>query len=179
MQLSSIHMEARDANDPTRSRNNCHFTAPSCSHPGRDLQGARYSAEVEINAPSQLVFSWMTEPEKLTQWIRGLVGSEPIGDPGLKVGARSLETIEEGGRTCVMESEVLELVPNEKLVVALEMKRGPTMKSIASYTLLEEAGRTTVRLDQEGSYGGFFMKVLARIMQEIRIRVDWGPEKMP
>ena len=25
----------------------------------------------------------------------------------------------------------------------------------------------------------FYLAVLARIMQEIRIRVDWGPEKMP
>ena len=104
----------------------------------------------------------MTEPDKLIQWIGGLVSSEPIGEEAeLKVGARSRETVTEGGRTCVMESEVLEVVPNEKLVVALEMTQGPAMKSTASYSLLEKDGRTTVRLDQHGAFGGFFMKVLA------------------
>ena len=56
MQLSSIHMEARDANDPTRSRNNCHFTAPSCSHPGRttvrlDQQGSYGGFFTKVLAP--------------------------------------------------------------------------------------------------------------------------------
>src|SRR5215218_7609872 len=47
-------------------------------------------------------------------WIGGLVAFTPLDD-GPALGARSRQTVQQGGRTFDVESEIVELIPDERL----------------------------------------------------------------
>ncbi len=79
-----------------------------------------FRAEVRIDGSADEVWPWLVEPERLERWIGGLVESRPLGDGGLRVGARSVETIEEGDRRSEMTTEVVALDPARLLAVRLE-----------------------------------------------------------
>jgi hypothetical protein len=57
----------------------------------------------------------------MRRWIGGLVEFTPI-DEGPRVGARSLQKVEQGGRTWEVESTILELVPGERLTARAEAR---------------------------------------------------------
>lgn len=75
----------------------------------------RNSVTIRVEAPVQEVYAWITEPEKLKQWMGGLVESTPLTTDGLRVGARSREVFEMGDERRVMEVEITALRPNERL----------------------------------------------------------------
>ncbi len=75
----------------------------------------RNSVTIRIEAPVPMVYAWITEPEKLKQWMGGLVESTPLTTEGLKVGARSREVFQMGDEKRVMEVEITALRPNERL----------------------------------------------------------------
>ena len=62
---------------------------------------------IEINASPEAVFDWLIDPDLLARWISGFVGSEPITDGGARLGARSRDTIREGSRTLVLDTEIV------------------------------------------------------------------------
>jgi uncharacterized protein YndB with AHSA1/START domain len=110
-----------------------------------------YSSRAAITASPDEVFAHLTRPELLTRWIGGLVASEDLTGEGLRVGARSREIIEEGGRRFEMESEVLQVTPGRLLSVRL-MAEGMDIQ--ADYTLEPQGGQTVVSLRQVARYGG-------------------------
>jgi uncharacterized protein YndB with AHSA1/START domain len=87
------------------------------------LAGGREQAfrrDVLLDVPPATAFRWLSEPPLLARWLGGFVESRPLGDGTLRVGARSLEIIEEGGRRVEMTSEVTALDPGRVLEVRLE-----------------------------------------------------------
>jgi uncharacterized protein YndB with AHSA1/START domain len=78
-----------------------------------------FIASADLAAPSEVVFGFLTEPPKLKTWIGGLVESRPLGDGELRVGARALEIVEEGGRRMEMSSVVTVVEPMRRLAVAI------------------------------------------------------------
>lgn len=75
---------------------------------------------VDLPVPPGEAFTYLTDPDRLSRWIGGLVESKPLGDGELRVGARSVETVENNGRPLEIRSEVLELEPGRLLRVSLD-----------------------------------------------------------
>ena len=76
-------------------------------------------AAIEIERPAAEVFPWLTEPEKLRQWIGGRVETAPLTEGRPRVGARSREVVVMGKGRTEMESEVTALEPGRLLAVRL------------------------------------------------------------
>ncbi len=127
-------------------------------------RGSRLETEIAIQAPPERVFPWLVEPQKLIRWIDGLTDIESLDDGSLKVGARSLETLREGKRTYVMETEVTALETNRLLGVRLVMREGPGLEVDAVYTLAPEGEATRLSLVQSARYRGWWMKALAPLI---------------
>ena len=79
----------------------------------------RIESRVEIGAPPATVFPWLVDPDRLARWISGFVGSEPIGSGEVRVGSRSRDIIEAEGRRLELETEIIELLPGERLAVRI------------------------------------------------------------
>ena len=80
--------------------------------------------EIEIAASPAEVFPWLIQPDLLARWIGGFVGSEPITDPPTRVGSRSRDVLQEGGRRMVIETEITELVVDRRLRVHIRFDGG-------------------------------------------------------
>jgi uncharacterized protein YndB with AHSA1/START domain len=76
------------------------------------VQRAEYT--VVVPRPPAEVFPYLVEPDLMQRWIGGLIEFTPV-DEGPRVGARSRQRVEQGGRTWDVESEIVELVPNRRL----------------------------------------------------------------
>jgi uncharacterized protein YndB with AHSA1/START domain len=106
------------------------------------LAGGRqqvFHAEVVVAAPPDAAFAWLTEPPRLARWLGGFVESRPLGDGVLRVGARSVDVVEQGGRRVEMQTEVLALEPGRLLEVSIE---APFLTGSNRFALSAEEGGT-------------------------------------
>ncbi len=117
-----------------------------------------YRAEVLVAAAPEQVFSHLTDPALLKQWIGGLVESTPMGDGALRVGAKSREVVEANGRRFEMQSEVLRLEPNRLLEVSIQNDFAQT---ISRYQLEPDNGRTRLTHTMQANYQGLFARLMA------------------
>ncbi len=116
-----------------------------------------YRAEAVIAAPPEWVFRHLTEPALLRKWIGGFVESKPLGDGVLRVGARSVEVVEENGRRLEMQSEVLRLEAPRVLEVGMQ---GGFAAMVNAYRLEPVDSRTRLTMTMQASYTGA-MRLLA------------------
>src|SRR5688572_24950798 len=79
---------------------------------------------VEINKPPQLVFRWISEPDRLKQWISWLLEVRQLDGPQSGVGARRVFVMDDQNNKRVMElqSEVKELERDRRLVITQSME---------------------------------------------------------
>ena len=61
---------------------------------------------VNIAAPPHIVFQWVSEPDKLVQWISVLQSEERLEDKPGHVGSRFRQRYKEGGREFTMDGQV-------------------------------------------------------------------------
>lgn len=62
---------------------------------------------VEIDAPAGVIFPWITDGDKVSQWVSNLVSDEAIEEKEGHVGSRFRQMFSENGREFEMEGEVL------------------------------------------------------------------------
>jgi uncharacterized protein YndB with AHSA1/START domain len=79
----------------------------------------KVESRVEIGAAPAALFPWLVEPDRLSRWVSGFIGSEPIGSAEVRVGARSHDIIEAEGKRFEVETEIVELRPGERLAVRI------------------------------------------------------------
>lgn len=125
---------------------------------GRTFQ---HRAEVLVAVPPDQVFSYLTDPGLLRQWIGGLVESVPMGDATLRVGAKAREVVEEKGRRFEMQSEVLRLEPNQMLEVSLQ---NDFARIISRYQLQPENGQTRLTHTMQSNYQGLLARLFGPFM---------------
>jgi uncharacterized protein YndB with AHSA1/START domain len=118
------------------------------------------------------VFRYLTEPELLPTWIGGLRESRPLGDGTMRVGAKSIEVVEERGKTVEMTSEVLAVDPDRALAVRITYP-GVGDTDMA-YELTPVAGGTELRLTVSSRFRGVARLVgwLARPAMRKQLRAD-------
>ncbi len=133
---------------------------------------ASYSASTEIARPPEVVFPYLTDPELLRRWLGGFRSSRSLSGDGEepRVGARSIDTIVEGGREMEMETEILRYEPPRELDVRIT---GPDLHAVSAYRL-SGAETTTVTHTQEMRLGGLarLLTPFLRGTMEKRLRED-------
>ena len=74
-----------------------------------------YRAEIEIEAPPEEVFPYLTEPDRIAQWVDGLVEITPLTEGGHRVGATARLVVEQDGNRYEFIDEVTSTTANESL----------------------------------------------------------------
>ena len=98
---------------------------------------------VEIAASRDRVFSFMTNPEHVKQWQPDVVESIPLTNGGVRRGTRWRVTVEEFGRRFDVETSVVDLVLNTRLVFETN---APTADVQVDYRFFEHGPNTRVEL---------------------------------
>lgn len=128
---------------------------------------SHYQVQTTIAATPEQIFPFLTEGDHLKEWISGFVDSKIIRGQGTEPGAVAHISIKEGDRVMVMESEVLEVVANKKLVVRLTALDGPKYQGISNYQLEEIGGKTQVTANMDFELGSFLLRGIAPLFQMI------------
>ncbi len=103
---------------------------------GRQRQ---YKTQVEIAAPKEVVFQYLTDPAKIQKWSGGKAQIRPLTDEGHKEGAQTHISLVYGGMRLEIESEVLETLLNERLITELSSTQ---MTARSDFQLEESDGST-------------------------------------
>jgi len=109
-------------------------------------QESRYV--IEIRQPPAKVWPWVTEPDKLEQWIGGVKEIKPLTDDKvLRVGAREQMILEMPEGRYVMESEVLAFETARMIRVKAVVPDG--FDQIIEYTLDDTGGATRLTFSSQ------------------------------
>lgn len=136
---------------------------------------AEYRAQVSIAATPVQIYPFLTEPERLKQWLGGLVESKPLTEGGTRVGARSLEIVEENGRRMEMESVILDVRTNELLAVEISSSMA-LMRS--EYRLTGDGARTRVDHTMNAHYKGFVRLLAPFIRGMVQKKIDGDLDRL-
>ena len=120
----------------------------------------RNEHSVEIERPAA-VFPYLTDGEKLRQWVGGLVESTALTEGGARVGARSREVVEERGQRFELETGITRYAPNEVLQARITSKG---FETLSTYRLQEDSGRTRLTSVLESRYTMLLARLLAPIV---------------
>jgi uncharacterized protein YndB with AHSA1/START domain len=129
----------------------------------------RIESRVQIGAPPASVFPWLVEPDRLSRWISGFIGSEPIGSGEVRVGSRSRDTIEAEGRRIEVETEIVELLPGQRLAVRIT---STGHDQVDSYDLDAHDGGTELTYRSDMRLRGLTRLLTPLITPQLRARAD-------
>jgi uncharacterized protein YndB with AHSA1/START domain len=108
----------------------------------------RNEHSIDIDAPADRVFEYVSRPDLMKEWVGGLVEFRPI-DAGPALGARGVQVVEMSRRNWELESEITRYQPPRALEARLTHKG---FESTAAYELEEHDGRTHVRATLDTEY---------------------------
>ncbi len=94
---------------------------------GLRSDAGRIRHAVEIHRPPSQVFRWLSEPERLKQWISWLVEVRPVpGAPSSGVGAKEVLVMDDPNmkQKVELESELTALEPDRKISVKIHAAMG-------------------------------------------------------
>ena len=120
----------------------------------------RNEHSVEIDAPVERVFEFVAEPERMHEWVGGLVEFRKLG-PGPQLGSRGVQVVNMAGRRWELESEITRYEPPHELEARLVHK---DFESRARYRLEEGDGRTRVTTTMDIQYKQTFARLLAGVV---------------
>jgi uncharacterized protein YndB with AHSA1/START domain len=101
------------------------------------------TATVDIAAPRHRVFSFMTNPDYVTRWQPDVVQSIPLTEGGMQRGARWRVTVQEYGRRFDVDTSVVDMALDERLVFETS---APTANVQVEYRFFDHGPNTRVEL---------------------------------
>jgi uncharacterized protein YndB with AHSA1/START domain len=101
------------------------------------------TATVDIAAPRHRVFSFMTNPDHVKSWQPDVVESTPFTDGGMRRGARWRVTVQEYGRRFDVETSVVDMALDQRLVFETST---PTANVQVEYRFFDHGPNTRVEL---------------------------------
>ena len=118
--------------------------------------GRNQTSQVDeiINAPPDVVYKHLTEPELVKTWVDGIVSIEPLTDEGHQVGAQAKIVVEHEGKKVELTDEVLVADENSHLIV---VSNASMFKNNADYSMESPDQKTTkLRLINKVQFKGFY-----------------------
>jgi uncharacterized protein YndB with AHSA1/START domain len=127
----------------------------------------------DIRCPPKRLWPWLTEPERMKQWMKGLVRIEPDDPAAVRVGHTAKLVIKEGGRERTYDEKILEWTPNERILISIAGEHMKGMEMLCGYRLQDLGGSTRLDYTLEcrttrtlfkilGAIFGVFAKMQAR-----------------
>ena len=100
----------------------------------------------EFDAPADLVYRAVTEPELVRRWWTGQRGKMTVCEIDLRVGGkwRYAMQADSSGEAVVFYGEYQEIVPNRRIVSTEVFAPFPDDGTLNTMTLTERGGRTTL-----------------------------------
>ena len=130
---------------------------------------------VEIAQPPDVVFGYLTEPDRIRLWMEGYVESRSLTGPGIFVGARSTEVIEMNGERTEMDLRVTEFEQDALLAVRIKSDQGEARNR---YRLSKTATGTRIDYDSLTEARGW-LRLLAPVLHDaIQERIDGDFERL-
>lgn len=127
----------------------------------------RIDKTILIDANPDKIWPWLIEFDKLSQWNKGMIEEKKISEGTPGVGFISTIAIKEGGKINWYENEIIEWIPNERLVILLRGKNLGKNPMHVSYDLsLVEEG-TQLHYVSTWSPHGFMLKLLHPIIKMV------------
>jgi uncharacterized protein YndB with AHSA1/START domain len=129
--------------------------------------------ETEIRRSPKDLWPWLTEPERMKKWMKGLVSIVP-NDPGpTRAGSTSKMTVKEGGKLVTYDETILEWNPPRSLRLrltspqwkSLQMTMANQLEDLGPSTRLHyqfECQTTNAFFKLLGFLFGFFAKLQAK-----------------
>lgn len=81
---------------------------------------------IDIAAPADMVFCWMTQRDKVMQWVPSLLDSAISQDSADRIGTTLRQVYEARGRRVEMPMEVIAYEPNRWVVVRTKTQKQDT-----------------------------------------------------
>lgn len=131
---------------------------------GRRADAGRNTVEVEIARPAADVYPYLTEPDKIIQWVGGMVEGKSLTEPPLRPGSRGESIVEDPNQPGVrftMKDEVVAFEPNKSIM--LRIWSDGAFYGVIKYQLTESNGKTRLKYDGKFQYIPWF----ARLMEPI------------
>lgn len=125
----------------------------------------RMQHAVDIERTPDDLWPWLTEPDRLTQWMKGLLEISPASDGEPGVGYRSTMKIKEGRKVSDYDEEIIRWNPPHGLGVRItggSMPAGMAMESV--YTVTDLGGRSRVDVVTSAELKGAW-KLFAPLMR--------------
>jgi uncharacterized membrane protein len=119
---------------------------------GLGSNAGHYESVIEIGRPAAEVWPWITEPDKLKQWVSWLSEARKLTPEPTHPGSRAVWIMVDpsmGNRPIEIDSEVTSVVPNESL--NMRVASSGMFSGTAAYTLTSLPGGGT-RLQNAGDY---------------------------
>jgi uncharacterized protein YndB with AHSA1/START domain len=116
---------------------------------------------IEIDAPRERVFAWLTEPELMLRWIGGLREFHRL-DPEPGVGARSHQVVELAGHRIGVESRLTQYERDR--VVAAELD-GKGFHVHTRHELEDAGAGTLVRAEAHSRMSGLTGRLIGGVVE--------------
>src|SRR5258707_9877290 len=93
-----------------------------------------YQASIEIEAPPEKVFAFLTDPKHVKSWQPDVAEAGPLPPGGLQVGAHVGATVQEYGRRFDVDLLVAAMTRNELIAYRME---APKVSAHVEYRLVQ------------------------------------------
>jgi len=125
----------------------------------------RMQHAIDIQRSPDDLWPWLTEPEQVKQWMKGLLEITPVSEGEPRVGFKSRLKIKEGKRISDYDEEILKWSPPHALAVRMTggcMPDGSAME--CAYTITDMGDRSRIDAVTTGDLKGFW-KLFAPLMK--------------
>lgn len=120
---------------------------------------------VDIDRSPDDLWPWLTEPERVKQWMKGLLEITPVSEGEPRVGFQSRMKIKEGKRISDYDEEITQWDPPHALAVRITGGCMPSEMAMESaYTVTASGSGSRLEVVTSGDLKGFW-KLFAPVMK--------------
>lgn len=127
----------------------------------------KYAKEVIIYRNCRVVFDHLTNPEKLKNWIEGLVSSTPVSE--LAPDQPYMQVIRQGRKDQILQGTVVAIEPSRRFAFTLS---SPSSKSVADFKLhsCEKETATRIIFTEEITPIGFWAELQTKFLFQSNLK---------
>jgi len=123
--------------------------------------------EIEIARPVDVVARYATDPANAPEWYENIESVEWRSSPPAEIGSRIEFVAHFLGRTLRYTYEIVDLLPNERLVMRTDQGPFP-METTYTWASAARPGSTEMRLRNRGAPSGFSMLAAPMLRRAMR-----------